>query len=68
MKTKNLILRIIVSPFILGLMLIKYNYACIERLFYFLKYGGEWINYDKEENLTIKKVYEVLKKNNESAN
>ena len=67
MKTKNLLLRIIVCPFVLGIMLVKFNYVCLERLIYFLKYGGEWINYTKEDSVTIQKVYELLKEINESA-
>jgi len=68
MKNKNILLRLLVSPFILGMMIITYFYGAIKRWLYFLKYGGEFINFDKDkdENITIQKIYELLKQQYEN--
>lgn len=61
MKTK-IILRLLMAPFLLCIILIKYNYQAIKHCFLAVKYGGEWINYmDKDEKLTIKSLYEEIK-------
>lgn len=58
------ILRIINLPFILGILLVSYNYTVIKRTVLFLIYGGEWINYDKKHNKkTILDVYNKLNEN-----
>lgn len=54
------ILRLLVSPFILGLLLVTYNYHVVRRLYLFLRWGGEWINYTKEDKVTIQMIYEHL--------
>lgn len=64
-KAKNLILRILVFPFILGLIMIKYNYHALRHAFCFLLYGGEWITYAKEDKVTMQEIYLELKKKNE---
>jgi len=63
-KIKNLILRIIAYPFILGLILIKYNYHAISNSIFFLFYGGEWITYAKEDKVIMQDIYDELKKSN----
>ena len=56
------VLRIIVSPFVLGLFLGIHLTEVFKRLFEFIKYGGEWANYeDRNEKATIKKIYKELK-------
>ena len=55
------ILRIIASPFILGLILVAHIFYSIKRTLHFIKYGGEFINYDKDERATIQKIYEEMK-------
>jgi len=59
-KIRNLILRILVLPFILGILLITYNFYAIRRAYLFLIYGGEWINYDDKDKITIKMIYDKL--------
>lgn len=66
MKTIKIILRIIVSPFILGILLVTYNYTVFKRVILFLRYGGEWINYNKDDNKTIQDLYLIFKSNNTS--
>lgn len=63
MKVTNLILRILALPFILGIVIIKYNYYVIVQCCLFLKYGGEWITYAKGDRNTILDIYKELKDN-----
>ena len=56
-KTIDLILRIIVYPFILSIILISYIRHAIINSILFLKYGGEWITYAKKDRTTIQEVY-----------
>jgi hypothetical protein len=62
MEKIKILLRFMAFPFVLGLILISYNYAAIKRAFYFLKYGGEFINYEKNEQIRIHDIYLELKK------
>lgn len=65
MKNKSILLRILGTPFILGLMLVAGNYHIIRKLTLFLRYGGEWITYERaNERKTIQDIYELLEKQN----
>ena len=64
MKKKRLLLRLLASPFILGMLIIVYIYYSIRRWLDFMKYGGEFINYEKEDQKTIQQIYEQLKSSN----
>lgn len=63
MKTIDLILRVLAFPFVLGLIIIKYNYHAIRNACLFLKYGGEWITYAKGDRNTILDIYKEIKDN-----
>lgn len=63
-KIKNIALRIIAYPFILGLILIKYNFHAIINSICFLFYGGEWVTYAKDDKVTMQDIYNELKKSN----
>lgn len=65
-KPINLILRILGYPFILGLILVKYNAHAIINSICFLLYGGEWITYAKEDKTTMQDIYLELKKQKDS--
>jgi len=60
-KARNLLLRILASPFIFFLVLIKVLWFSLERTIMFLIYGGEFINYDKHDKTMIKDIYDLLK-------
>lgn len=62
-KIINPILRLIGFPFILGLILVKYNAHAIINAICFLFYGGEWITYAKEDKVTMLDIYQKLKEN-----
>lgn len=55
-----LTLRIISAPFILCILVIAHNFFVLERFWHYLKFGGEYINFEKEEKRTIKDIYEML--------
>lgn len=57
----KLIIRIIASPFIFGICFIGNTCVAFNRTYLFIKHGGEWINYEKDETKTIKDVYDKLK-------
>jgi len=59
---KRLSLRILVSPFILCIFLITYSIACITHFVGYLKHGGEWITYKKDDPGTIGDIYDELLK------
>ena len=53
---KNIV-RILASPFVLAIILIGFNYSAFVRWINFIKHGGEFINYDKDEKTTIHDIY-----------
>lgn len=58
---KRFLLRILVSPFILGMLMTTFLFAAVRRWFFFLIHGGEFINYEKDENgKTIQDVYKLV--------
>ena len=61
MKTINLIKRIIVSPFVLGILLITHGFFVAKRTIEFIRFGGEYVKYDKEETKTIRNLYDLIK-------
>lgn len=57
----NPVLRLIAAPLILGIILIKYNAHAIVNMICFVRYGGEWITYAKQDNHTIQDIFNELK-------
>ena len=49
-NSKNIPIRIIVSPLVLLICLIASLRDAIRQFILFLRYGGEWINYSKKVN------------------
>lgn len=60
MTKVKIVLRILVSPIILALLIVTYLFHAIRRWVFFLRYGGEWINYDKDDHVTIEMCYRSL--------
>jgi len=58
---RKLLLRIVVSPFILGLILTTYTYHAIKNTILFVLYAREWITYSKDDKKTIQDIYLLLK-------
>ena len=58
MKIIYFILRLLVSPFVFGIILINHTYHAIKRIILFLMYGSELIIYEEKMNRhTIQDVY-----------
>lgn len=57
----NIVLRVIALPFVLAIILIKYNAHAIVNVVMFLVHGGEWITYAKDDKKTIYDLYKVIK-------
>ena len=60
-KIGKVILRLIVSPFIFGLVLTALTIEITRRMYLFFLYGGEYITYEKGDKQTIKDIYKELK-------
>jgi len=58
---RNFIVRIIAFPFVFALIFIAHNIFVIKRTFHFLKYGGEYVNFEENEKPTILEIYKMLK-------
>ena len=72
MKTKfnkrNFPMRIIVLPFIFGLLFVSHTFFMFKRTYHFLLYGGEYINFEEPERENINEIFKMLKemkRNNE---
>ena len=60
------ILRIIVLPFVTGLHIVAHLRWLIFDMWNFIRYGGEFIKYDKDERIKINDLYRKLKELNNS--
>ena len=54
-------IRLIVSPLALLMFLIPFIFAAFRATFFFVRYGGEFMAYTKEEKVTIHSIYQQLK-------
>lgn len=61
MNKKRIILRLLVSIPILCVLLITYTWGAFKHWIGFLRYGGEWINYTKDDPKTIGILFELMK-------
>jgi hypothetical protein len=61
MNKKRLIARLIVSPLILGLLIFAYSVGCIKRFVQYIRYGGEWLTYEKDDIKRMDDIYKLLK-------
>ena len=61
MAKRKIILRIIISPFLLGILIITYIFASFKHWILFIKYGGEWLTYKKDDPIRMEAIYEILK-------
>ena len=61
---RNFLMRIVVSPLIFCILIIAHNFFMLKRFWHFLKFGGEYINFEQDEKATIQDIYNELKKQN----
>jgi len=62
MKTVKLIARIVLSPLIFVIVFVFTFIVAVRNLILFVRYGGEFINYNKDDSKHIYDIYELLKK------
>lgn len=53
-KPAKIILRLLISPFLLCIILVKYNYAALKHAFLAIKYGGEWTSFIETLNQALR--------------
>jgi hypothetical protein len=58
---KRFIMRVIGLPFVIGLMTIGSLINLFLNIIQFIRFGGEFINYDKNEIYMINDLYKELK-------
>lgn len=68
MLKRKLILRLIVSPFILGLLLCTYTFGCLKHWIKFIRFGGEWLTYEKEDPKRMEHIFQLLKDQHKESN
>jgi len=61
MNKRHLFLRVLVSPFVLCLILIGFNYTGLRRFILFMRYGGEFVAFEKNDRATLDKLYLIAK-------
>ena len=59
----KLFLRILVSLIVLALLAITFAYNTFRVWFKYLKYGGEWMTYEKDTPARMSDIFEKLKEN-----
>lgn len=58
---QRLIPRLIISPIILLLLIFTYAFGCAKHFFRFVRYGGEWVSYTKDDPKRMEDIYKLLK-------
>lgn len=58
---RNFGLRLILWPFVFGIIFIAHNFFVLKRTYHFLKYGGEYVNFEKNESENIVGILKMLK-------
>lgn len=64
MNKQRLLLRIIASPFIFGILFISWQYHFVRHFISVMRYGGEWVSYEKDQPATMTSIFRELKKQN----
>jgi len=58
---RRFLLRIIALPFVFGIIFISHNYFVLKRTYHYLKFGGEYVNFEENERANILGIYNMLK-------
>lgn len=61
MKKRRLVIRLIVSPFVFGVLLITYTWGLFSHFIKFIRWGGEWKTYQKDDPIRMEEIYKYLK-------
>lgn len=62
----KIIKRIIVLPFVFGILFVTHISFIFHRTYLFLRYGGEFANYHKDEVKTIQEIFHLIKQQHEN--
>jgi len=62
---RNFIPGLIASPFVFALLFLTHNFFVFNRFWHYMKFGGEYINFEKNEKHTINEIFNMLKEMNE---
>lgn len=55
-----ILLRLIAMPLLLGIILIKYAYSALKQSWLVLRWGGEWVTYDKDSQKRMQDIHDLL--------
>lgn len=56
--------RVIALPFVFGIILIAHLAFVFNRTWHYFLYGGEWVNFEKNERDSMLAIFEMLKELN----
>lgn len=62
MKKDKFLLRLVAAPFVYMVIAIAFNYEAFRRLWKYILYGGEWLSYEKKDQVTMQQIFDELKK------
>lgn len=63
MHKRKVVLRLIVSPFVFGILFVTYTHGLLKAFVKFIRWGGEWKTYEKEDPARMLEIYNFLKQN-----
>ena len=59
----KLVLRLVSVPIVFLLVFIAHTFHAFKRTWLFIKYGGEFANYERNDDVTMQDIYKELKQN-----
>jgi hypothetical protein len=62
MNTDRLLIRIVASPFIFGMIFVAWQFYFLRHFIRVMRYGGEWVTYEKETPADMTQILNKLKK------
>lgn len=58
---RHFTIRIISLPFVFAIIFIAHNLFVLKRTWHYLRYGGEYVNYEENERENMAGIFEMLK-------
>ena len=58
---RRFIHRLLALPFVSAIILIAHALFVLKRIYHFLLYGGEYVNFEENERENIAGIYDMLK-------
>ena len=66
MNKRRMIPRLIISPIILALLICTYAFGCFKHFIKYIRYGGEWVSYTKDDPKRLEDIYKLLKEQSQT--